>query len=47
MRIFIANSKVRSYRRMFCMTGFLAVLPWGQIASSAPVRLKNGGVIVA
>jgi len=47
MRIIVANSKVRSYRRMVRITGFLTVLPWGQMASAAPVRLKNATVIVA
>ena len=47
MRIIVANNKVRSYRRIFCMVGFAAVMPWGRPALSAPVRLKNAGVIVA
>lgn len=47
MRIYVANNKARTYRRMFCFTGFMTVLPWGQIASCAPVRLKNAGVRMA
>ena len=47
MRIFVANTRVRAYRRMFGMTGFMTIMPWGQMASRAPARLKNAGVRMA